>query len=126
MSGNQSRGLVRASITKGWDPTKIDNGDGSTTDISRWDYDSGNIAQPPGGYVGVGPSAATNSPDGDPSIRAGLGPDTPLGFATPDTTRETVRRGTYNAHPRGGSDVSGSSPGLDATDPAGSVPGGGS
>lgn len=93
MAGNQSRGLVQASKTKGWDPTKIPAGpNGPAVDLSRIDVDPGNL---PGPYVGslVGPSA--DAADGyDSSIGA---PGVP--FDTPDVGRETAARRTTGSDP---------------------------
>jgi len=58
MPGGQSRGLVRASQLKGWDPTRIE-GFGS---IANFDKDPGNL---PGAYVGRLPGGPKDSwPDG--------------------------------------------------------------
>lgn len=86
MAGNQSRGLVQVSKTKGWDPTKIPAGGGQgEVDLSKVDVDPGNL---PGPYVGrlVGPPA--DAADGyDSSIGA---PSVP--FNTPDVGREDPTR----------------------------------
>ena len=95
MPGNQSRGLVMASKTRGWDPTVIPARDGKpAVDLSKIDVDPGNL---PGPYLGrlsdAGPKA--DSPDGyDSSIGA---PSVP--FETPDTSRETANRRTSGANP---------------------------
>ena len=95
MPGGQSRGLVQASITKGWDPRKIPAGpNGPAVDLSKIDVDPGNL---PGPYLGrlsdAGPKA--DAPDGyDSSIGS---PSVP--FEHPDTSRETANRRTSGANP---------------------------
>lgn len=63
MAGNQSRGLVAASITKGWNPTVIPAGNGQPAqNLADFDVDPGNL---PGKRVGELPGGAVIGwPDG--------------------------------------------------------------
>lgn len=90
MAGNQSRGLIAASKTKGWDPTVIP-GFGS---IANFDKDQGNLA---GKHVGTLPGGTPDGwPDGnDVSLGGGV---TEATFAHPDTSREKPQH-TTNANP---------------------------
>lgn len=97
MAGNQSRGLVAASKTRGWDPTKIQGfTDAEGGDIAQWDYDPGNIVTPPNTYVGDAvPNTPLNPPEGDSTATSPVAP----AFNVPDAGRETTNRATRNASP---------------------------
>lgn len=88
MAGNQSRGLIAASRTKGWDPTVIPaRGDSPEVSIVNFDVDQGNLPQYPVGRLPGG------TPDGwpdnwdngrtDPGPRPGE-----CSFSYPDVGRE--------------------------------------
>ena len=98
MAGNQSRALRIASLTRGWDSTKIPAGNGQPAqDLARFDVDQGNLAgRPVGSLPGGTPDTWRDGYDTDPSR---LRFDAPVPFATPDTTRETVSRRTSSANP---------------------------
>ena len=88
MAGNQSRGLIIASKTKGWDPTVIE-GFGS---IANFDYDMGNY---PTRYVGTLSDGNNDSwPDGYDVPPLKMDP-----FPGPDVTREVERDRTINSNP---------------------------
>ena len=89
MAGNQVRGLVAASKTKGWDPTVIP-GYGS---IANWDWDPGNANTTP--YTNLSDGTADSWPDGYdvPNIS----PNEAL--PGPDVSREIDRNRTVNANP---------------------------
>lgn len=92
MAGNQSRGLIQASKTKGWDPTVIEGGES----IANFDKDQGNL---PGRHVGRLPGG---TPDGWPD-----GYDVPaidpnaVDFASPQPSGNEDRR-TSGADPTPG------------------------
>lgn len=94
MAGNQSRGLIAASKTRGWDPTVIA---GTGESIANFDKDQGNLAGKPVGDIPGG------TPDGwaddtGVSVRAPM----TTTFNAPDFSRETVNRRTRNANPTPG------------------------
>ena len=104
MGGGQSRGLIAASKTKGWDPTKIPARAGRPeVDLSKIDVDPfpHNISETtpvypeqPGGY----PEGWVNGtqpvpPPQDPPHVGAQDIFAPTQFAHPDTSRETVSRG---------------------------------
>lgn len=61
MAGNQSRGLIAASKTKGWDPTVIvDRKSGRTESIANFDKDQGNLPGKPTGDIPGGPPSLTS------------------------------------------------------------------
>ncbi len=61
MAGNQSRGLIAASKTKGWDPTVIvDLKSGRTESIANFDKDQGNLPGKPTGDIPGGPPPASH------------------------------------------------------------------
>lgn len=104
MAGNQSRGLIAASKTRGWDPTVIPaKGRYPAVDLSKIDYDPypNNISQQTpvyteqaGGYPAGWPDGTQPvPPPGDP-MRTGPQDifSQPL-FSPPDTSKETVSRG---------------------------------
>jgi len=107
MAGNQSRGLIQASKTKGWDPTVIPgSGPIGSFDLSTFDKDQGNLPEYPLGQFPEGPhvdaypdgysrGATTNTPADQLPI-----PKTE--FATPDYSRENKVRHTPNADPFAG------------------------
>jgi len=104
MAGNQSRGLVAASKTRGWDPTKIPARAGRPeVDLSKIDVDPwpGNIAnttpvypEEPGGYPDGWPAGTQPVPPPQDPPRTGTQDifADPL-FNNPNTSRETVSRG---------------------------------
>jgi hypothetical protein len=99
--GGQSRGLIQASKTAGWDPTVIPaRGDKPARSIADFDVDP-NIANGQK-YVGELPGGTPLAwPDGyDVSISGG---EASPRFETPDTTYDSgvTRRKThtYNANP---------------------------
>ena len=93
--GGQSRGLIQASKTAGWDPTVIPaRGDKPAHSIANFDKDQGSLAGKP---VGDLPGGA---PDGWPddtgiSVRAPM----TTTFNAPDFSRENANRRTRNANP---------------------------
>lgn len=97
MAGNQSRGLIAASKTRGWDPTVIPAGNGRPAEsIANFDKDQGNYGNQPGKCVGEIPGG---HPDGWPD-----GYDVSKGipsqqFNSPDVSRENAMRHTRNANP---------------------------
>lgn len=101
MAGNQSRGLIQASITKGWDPRVIPARDQYPAQrIDNFDVDMGNL---PGKFVGELPGGPVNAwPDG--YSREGLKDDYGAAptFASPDVSRENKPRRTTNANPFAG------------------------
>lgn len=118
MAGNQSHGLVAASKTRGWDPTKIAGFDGAEGDLAPWDHDPANITTT-GSYAGnANPGTPTNPSDADPTAVAREG----VSFNTPDVSRETANRRTRDAASKSG--ASGSSGG--GGDAANGAPGAGS
>lgn len=96
--GGQSRGLIQASKTAGWDPTVIPAGPGSPAEsIANFDKapaicqqvrEDGALGDLPGGT----PLAW---PDGDVLSES-------VPFSYPDTTRETKNRATRGADPFSG------------------------
>jgi len=98
MAGNQSRGLIQASKTKGWDPTVIPaRGDQPAESIANFDKDQTNA-----NVYGLG-----SIPGGAPSTTIAEAQDTPvspdaLDFAHPDFARENKNRATRNADPYSG------------------------
>lgn len=98
MAGNQSRGLIAASKTKGWDPTVIA---GTGESIANFDVDQGNLAgKPVGSLPGGTPDGWANNWDNgrvDPAVMQNISADPP--FRTPDYNRENVARRTSNANP---------------------------
>ena len=92
MANNQSRGLIIASKTKGWDPTVID-GFGS---IANFDYDPGNYATRFVGTLSDGNNLAW--PDGYdiPGVKA-----EPPTFETPEP-RTSKNYASRNANPNPG------------------------
>ena len=91
MAGNQSRGLVAASKTKGWDPTVIAGGES----IAPFDVDQGNLAGTPVGRLPGGPKPAW--PDGF-DVNVGAPMSTP--FNHPSPSKGSGR--TRNANPTPG------------------------
>ena len=97
MAGNQSRGLIAASKTRGWDPTKIPARDGlPEVDISTFDVDQGNL---PGYPVGRLPGGAVNSWQDGVDIATSLGFDQATPFSHPDPEKENKVRHTSGADP---------------------------
>ena len=70
MAGNQSRGLIIASKTRGWDPTRIRNSDGSYGEsMANFDKDPANAPVGPGAYLGRLPQGTPdNFADDHPKI----------------------------------------------------------
>lgn len=104
MAGNQSRGLIQASKTRGWDPTVIPARDGVAADSSilpTFDRDQGNIAADigsPGDWcVGKLPGG---TPDGWPNELGvpGTSVSSPVDFQSSQNTGNEDRR-TTNADP---------------------------
>ena len=93
MAGNQSRGLIAASKTKGWDPTIIQ---GTGESIANFDKDPGIVDR---NHVGDLPGGSPLSwPDGyDTNITAPK-----VTFNAPDAGRENASRRTVNANPTPG------------------------
>ena len=80
MPGGQSRGLVQASITKGWDPRKIEGG-GS---ISAFDVDPGTLPHRFVGRIPGGPPAhETGMADGYDVNLDAIRFDAPVPWRTP-------------------------------------------
>ena len=113
MAGNQSRGLVQASKTRGWDPTVIPARDGRpAVDLSKIDVDpwpnniaesTPNFPEQPGGYPeGWVAGAQPVPPPQDPPRTGTQDIFAPPLFANPDTTRETVSRGVGKELPVNG------------------------
>lgn len=101
MAGNQSRGLRIASITRGWDPTKIPAGNGQPEqDLGVFDVDQGNLAGYPVGRLPGGPVDSWQD-GGDMTTRIGVGMPDPT-FAHPDPNRENKSRRTRGADPNAG------------------------
>ena len=97
MAGNQSRGLIAASKTRGWDPTVIPAGYGKPAEsIAPFDKDMGNLpdftmgrlpgGNPDGWQDGVDSEHGQQPPQG---VRLFEKPP----FNTPDYGRETAARG---------------------------------
>ena len=100
MAGNQSRGLIQASKTKGWDPTKIPARDGQPeVDITKFDVDQGNLAGYPVGRLPGGP--VDSWPDGGDGAASITFSETPT-FASPDPSKENKARRTTGADPYAG------------------------
>jgi len=97
MSGNQSRGLILASQTKGWDPTTIPARDGiPARSITDFDVDMGNL---PGKRVGELPDGRlVGYPDGSGP------PGTPADPALMAKDWETPQPDGNEPHRRGGGD----------------------
>ena len=106
MAGNQSRGLVAASKTKGWDPTVIPDA-GSLADF---DVDQGNLAKYPLGNLGNPPNGWPNGYDVNVNAPASSTPDVPPIKTTypespfretwdPPVLREAQNHRTTNANP---------------------------
>jgi hypothetical protein len=100
MSGNQSRGLIAASKTRGWDPTVIPARDGEAANSSilpRFDRDQGNLAN---GHVGQLPDG---TPDGWPDGHDVLGVPSPavqsLDWQESQNSGNEPKRGTRGANP---------------------------
>lgn len=94
MAGNQSRGLIAASKTRGWDPTVIPaSGDKPAQSLTDFDVDMGNL---PGKRVGELPGGPVDAwPDGyDTSIGAPAVP-----FSSPDVGKENADRRSSGADP---------------------------
>lgn len=74
MAGNQSRGLIQASITRGWDPRVIPGFDSGI--LPNFDKDQGNIVSQgnPSGCLGKLPDG---TPDGWPDGHDILGVPSP-------------------------------------------------
>jgi len=97
MAGNQSRGLIAASKTRGWDPTKIPARDGlPEVDISKFDVDQGNL---PGYPVGRLPGGPVDSWQDGVDLASKLGFDQPTPFSHPDPEKENKVRHTSGADP---------------------------
>lgn len=90
MAGNQSRGLIAASKTRGWDPTVIP---GSPGTLENFDKDMGNLYGKP---LGTLPDGVKDSyPDGyDVTIG-----EPQVTWNTPDAGRENKDRRTTGAPP---------------------------
>ena len=88
MAGNQVRGLVAASKTRGWDPTVIP-GLGS---IANFDIDPGNAGTQFVGMLSDGQQL--DWPDGYDVPALKMDP-----FPGPDVTREVERDRTTNSNP---------------------------
>ena len=93
MAGNQSRGLIAASKTKGWDPTVIAGGES----IANFDKDQTNA-----NIYGVGRIPGGPPPQVDTSMSHDAVMPGKVEFAHPDFTRETANRATRNADPFSG------------------------
>lgn len=93
MAGNQSRGLIQASKTRGWDPTVIP-GEGSI--LPNFDRDQGNLAGKPVGELPGGPVDAWQ--DGYAMGGLQLDANAKPTFNSP-TLKENVSRRTRNADP---------------------------
>jgi hypothetical protein len=97
MAGNQSRGLIAASKTRGWDPTRIPAGGPGQPeqDLAAFDVDQGNAASYPVGRLPGGPVDAWE----DGISVGGLSLDNPSPtFRTPDAGRENANRRTRDAN----------------------------
>ena len=104
MAGNQSRGLIIASRTRGWDATKIPARAGRPeVDLSKLDVDPwpNNIAQStpvypeqPGGYPDGWPAGTQPvPPPQDPPHTGTQDIFAPALFSTPDRSRSDASRG---------------------------------
>lgn len=83
MAGNQSRGLIAASKTKGWDPTVIPAAPGKPAQsLSDFDVDQGNLPGYPVGRIPGGPPSVLDGST-DPKVLA-----EDHYFVHPDYTRE--------------------------------------
>lgn len=97
MAGNQSRGLIAASKTKGWDPTVIPAGNGKPQEsLTTFDVDQGNL---PGYPVGRFPAVPDGWPD-DLGVNVSPGVTEPS-FASPQL-RENLNHRTKNSNPFAG------------------------
>ena len=88
MAGNQSRGLIEASKTRGWDPTVIPGRDGEPArSIAGFDIDPGNLmGRPVGDLPGGTPDGWPDQWDNGrmiPGDRPGA-----VSFSLPDASRE--------------------------------------
>lgn len=104
MAGNQSRGLIAASKTRGWDPTVIPaRDDKPAVSISNFDMDQTNavgsvdpLGRLPEGKVISYPDGYSHPPTY--SGADGISPPATT-FNYPDVTRENKSRRTTNANP---------------------------
>ena len=98
MPGGQSRGLIQASITKGWDPRVIPaRADRPSVDLSKWDVDpTSATTRYVGRLTGGTPDVfASDNPAADGYHDIFAEPS----FNHPDTRRETVSRGVRETLP---------------------------
>lgn len=96
--GAQSKGLIIAAQTAGWDPTKIMPGG---EDISNFDKAPELFANQAG--TGAMPGGSPDSwPDGYSRGGLNLDPSSTVRFNAPDAGRETAQHGTRNADPFAG------------------------
>ena len=96
MAGNQSRGLIAASKTKGWDPTVIPAAPGKPAQsLADFDVDQGNLAGRPVGSIPGGPPSLTIPEATDPVFTE------KVTFNTPDYGREKPQH-TTGANPFAG------------------------
>ena len=97
MAGNQSRGLVAASKTKGWDPMVIPAAPGKPAQsLTDFDVDQGNLAGNPVGRIPGGPPSTT-IPEATDTVFTEK-----VTFSTPDYSRENAARRTSGANPFAG------------------------
>ena len=104
MAGNQSRGLIAASKTRGWDPTVIPARDDKPAfNLADWDVDQTNangavypLGRFPEGKVISYPDDYSHPPTC--SSADGTSPPATT-FNYPDVTRENKSRRTTNANP---------------------------
>ena len=107
MAGNQSRGLIAASKTRGWDPTVIPaRGDQPEVSIANFDVDQGNLAGYPVGRLpgGITEHAGPEGRDDTRPDRQGTQSksnydDFGQPFSTPKYERENQNNRTTNANP---------------------------
>lgn len=111
--GGQSRGLIQASKTQGWDPTRIYDCEKHAygEDISQFDRDPKDtpgwphaprfVGEIPGGTPSAWPDQPATPQVGSPdaALDAALATQQQAPFATPDAGRETAVRHTTNADP---------------------------
>ena len=139
MAGNQNRGLIRASITKGWDPTVIvDRATGRTESIANFDKDQGNLPRDPVGSIPGGPPSPTApgpgfkeqdwsgpNPSGNEDRRttnADPNPGMPGAGGSASSSRgrgATTGSGgeSFGSRSGGGDGVTGGQPGIDGGNP---------
>lgn len=101
MAGNQSRGLIQASITRGWDPRVIVGRDGAdeSTILPNFDKDNQNIR-----FVGDGLGKLPDgTPDGWPDGHDVIGVPSPspqaVDFQSSQNDGQTPNRATKGADP---------------------------